>query len=170
MLHFCVILFLDRRVRMKTYSVKEIAEMLNTNPETVRRWIRDKKLDAAIESKKGGHMVSEAALQGFLRTSPKYAANAKASLTSAAVMSTVMIGGLIAQKFIDAEQIKKARISNNDVIIFLRGEIQKYEEAILAKEGAIRQLEKQILTDKIQIADFQKLIDNLSSEKEDIHE
>lgn len=37
---------------MKTYSVKEIAEMLNTNPETVRRWIRDKKLDATIESKK----------------------------------------------------------------------------------------------------------------------
>ncbi|NLC74908.1 MAG: helix-turn-helix domain-containing protein, partial [Clostridiales bacterium] len=24
---------------MKTYSVKQIAEMLNTNPETVRRWI-----------------------------------------------------------------------------------------------------------------------------------
>ena len=37
---------------MKTYSVKEIAEMLNANPETVRRWIRDKKLDATIESKK----------------------------------------------------------------------------------------------------------------------
>ena len=29
---------------MKSYNVKEIAEMLNTNPETVRRWIRDKKL------------------------------------------------------------------------------------------------------------------------------
>lgn len=37
---------------MKTYSVKEIAEMLNANPETVRRWIRDKKLNATIESKK----------------------------------------------------------------------------------------------------------------------
>ena len=33
---------------MKSYNVKEIAEMLNTNPETVRRWIRDKKLDATI--------------------------------------------------------------------------------------------------------------------------
>lgn len=39
---------------MKSYNVKEIAEMLNTNPETVRRWIRDKKLDATIVSKKGG--------------------------------------------------------------------------------------------------------------------
>ena len=34
---------------MKTYSVKEIADLLNTNPETVRRWIRDKKLEATIE-------------------------------------------------------------------------------------------------------------------------
>ena len=39
---------------VKSYNVKEIAEMLNTNPETVRRWIRDKKLDATIVSKKGG--------------------------------------------------------------------------------------------------------------------
>lgn len=123
MLRFCAILFSERRIRMKTYSVKEIAEMLNTNPETVRRWIRDKKLDATIESKKGGHMVSEAALQTFLRTSPKYAATAKASLAGvmgAAVLPTVMVGSLVAQKLIDAEQIKKARISNKDVINFLR--------------------------------------------------
>ena len=31
---------------MDTYSVKEIAEMLNKNPETVRRWIRSGKLEA----------------------------------------------------------------------------------------------------------------------------
>ncbi len=155
---------------MKTYSVKEIAEMLNTNPETVRRWIREQKLDATIESKKSGHIVSEAALQGFLRTSPKYAATAKASLTGAAVMSTVMVGGLIAQKLIDAEQLKKARISNKDVITFLRGEIQKHEEAIAAKKGTIHQLQKQIESDQSQIAEFQKLIDNLSVKKEDTHE
>ena len=83
---------------MKTYSVKEIAEMLNANPETVRRWIRDKKLDATIESKKGGHMVYEAALYEFLKSSPKYATAAKASLTGvigAAVLPTVMVGGLV---------------------------------------------------------------------------
>lgn len=156
---------------MKTYSVKEIAEMLNTNPETVRRWIRDKKLDATIESKKGGHIVYEAALREFLRSSPKYAAAAKASLVGAAVgaavLPTVMIGGLIAQKLIDAEQLKKARISNNDVANFLRGEIQKYMEAIKAKEDTIHQLQKQIEADQSQIVEFQKLIDSLSVEKED---
>ena len=83
---------------MKTYSVKEIAEMLNTNPETVRRLIRDKKLDATIESKKGGHIVYEAALQEFLKSSPKYAAVAKASLAGAigaAVLPTVPLVILI---------------------------------------------------------------------------
>ena len=34
---------------MDTYSVKEIADMLNTNPETVRRWIRSGKLEAIQE-------------------------------------------------------------------------------------------------------------------------
>ena len=33
---------------MKTYSVKDIADMLNTNPETVRRWIRAGKLKAVV--------------------------------------------------------------------------------------------------------------------------
>lgn len=158
---------------MNTYSVKEIAKMLNTNPETVRRWIRGKKLDATIESKKSGHIVYETALREFLKSSPKYAAAAKASLTGAvgaAVLPTVMIGGLIAQKLIDEDHLKKARISNGDVINFLRGEIQKCTEAIKAKEDTMYQLQKQIEADRSQIAEFQKLIDNLSVVKENAHE
>lgn len=151
---------------MKTYSVKEISEMLETNPETVRRWIRDKKLDATIESKKGGHIVCEAALQEFLQSSPKYAATAKATLAGAAIMSTVMMGGLIAQKIIDAEQIKKARISNSDIIKFLHGEIQKNLNAIKTKEDAIHQLQIQIESDRSQISEYQKIIDSLSTKEE----
>lgn len=156
---------------MKTYSVKEIAEMLNTNPETVRRWIRDKKLDASIESKKGGHIVYEAALQEFLRSSPKYAAIAKTSIAGAAVLSTVVVGGLVAaQKLIDLDQLKKARISTQDIVLFLRGEIQKSQDAIKCKEATIHQLQKQIEADQTQISEYQKLIDSLSREKEDAHE
>lgn len=156
---------------MKTYSVKEIAEMLNTNPETVRRWIRDKKLDASIESKKGGHIVYEAALQEFLRSSPKYAAIAKTSLAGAAILSTVVVGGLVAaQKLIDLDQLKKARISTQDIILFLRGEIQKRQDAIKSKEVTIHQLQKQIEADQTQISEYQKLIDSLSREKEDARE
>lgn len=150
---------------MKTYSVKEIADMLNTNPETVRRWIRDKKLEATIESKKGGHIVYESALHTFLKSSPKYA-----SIASTALLSTMMVGGLIAQKIIDVEQLKKARVSNKDVIAFLHEEIKKRTEAIKAKEDTIYQLQKQIEADQSQITEFQRLIDSLSVEKEDAHE
>ena len=41
---------------MKTYSVKDIADMLNTNPETVRRWIRAGKLKAHQTSRKDGNI------------------------------------------------------------------------------------------------------------------
>lgn len=156
---------------MKTYSLKEIAEMLNTNPETVRRWIRDKKLDATIASKKGGHIIYEAALQEFLRSSPKYASIAKNSIAGAAVLSTVVVGGLVAaQKLIDLDQLKKACISTQDVILFLQGEIQKSQDAIKSKEATIHQLQKQIASDQSQISEYQKLIDSLSREKEDEHE
>lgn len=86
------------------------------------------------------------------------------------MIPTVMVGGLIAQKLIDAEQLKRARISNMDVINFLRDEIQKYTEAIKAKEDTIFQLQKQIEADQSQISEFQKLIDNLSDMKEETHE
>lgn len=88
----------------------------------------------------------------------------------AAVLPTVMIGGLIAQKLIDEKQLKKAQISNKDVINFLLGEIKKYDEASKIKEDTIYQLQKQIPNDQLQIAEFQKLIDKLSAVKEDEYE
>ena len=155
---------------MKTYNVKEIAEILNTNPETIRRWIRDKKLDATIVSKKGGHIIYEADLRNFLNSSPKYASKAKASLAGATVLPTVMTAGLIAQKLIDKEQLVKAQISNKDIIDFLRGEIKKYNEAIKMKENAIHQIQKQIQDDQLKITEFQKLVDKLSAVTEDEYE
>lgn len=145
---------------MKTYSVKEIADLLNTNPETVRRWIRDKKLEATIESKKGGHIVYESALHTFLKSSPKYA-----SIASTALISTAMIGGLIAQKIIDVEQLKRARISDADIIKFLKSEIDARKVSIKNKEDSISQLNMQIKSEQIQIDTFQQMIDTLSEGK-----
>ena len=145
---------------MKTYSVKEIADLLNTNPETVRRWIRDKKLEATIESKKGGHIVYESALHTFLKSSPKYA-----SIASTALISTATIGGLIAQKIIDVEQLKKARISGADIIKFLKSEIDARKASIKNKEESISQLNMQIKSEQIQIEAVQQMIDTLSEEK-----
>ena len=141
---------------MKTYSVKEIADLLNTNPETVRRWIRVKKLEATIESKKGGHIVYESALHTFLKSSPKYA-----SIASTVLISTVMVGGLIAQKIIDVDQLRKARISDADIIKFLKSEINSRQTSIKNKEESISQLNMQIKSEQIQIEAFQQMIDTL---------
>ena len=146
---------------MKTYSVKDIAEMLNTNPETVRRWIRDKKLEATIESKKGGHIVYESALHTFLKTSPKYA-----SIAGAVLLPSVMVGGLLAQKIIDNEQLKKAQISNEDIVNFLNSEIELKRASIQNKEEGIQHLKLQIESEQIQIEAFQKMIDSLTATEE----
>ena len=69
-------------IAMDTYSVKEIADMLNTNPETVRRWIRSGKLEAIQESRKGGNVVTKSMLDAFLKASPKYAGIAGGLLAS----------------------------------------------------------------------------------------
>lgn len=57
---------------MASYSVIQIAEKLNTNPETVRRWIRQGKLKSIQTSKKEGNQISEEDLNAFLRSEPKY--------------------------------------------------------------------------------------------------
>ena len=47
---------------MKTYTVKEITQIVHTNPETVRRWIRDGKLKAIKDPKTGENIITEADL------------------------------------------------------------------------------------------------------------
>ena len=139
--------------------------MLNTNPETVRRWIRDKKLDATIESKKGGHIIYESALHSFLKSSPKYA-----SIASTALLSSMMVGGLIAQKIIDIEQLRKARVSDDDIIKFLKSEIETRKTSIKAKEASIGQIRIQIQSEQSQIDVFQKMIDSLGERSDEKHE
>ena len=145
---------------MKTYNVKEVAKMLNTNPETVRRWIREGKLIADKSSRKSGNMITESALKGFLQAYPKYKLRAEVTLTSA-----VVVGGLVAQNIIEAEQAKHANVPNYAIIRFAQDKIQEYTNAIKSKENTIHELEKQIEADKAQISEYQKLIDSLRISK-----
>lgn len=57
---------------MKTYTVMEIAGLLNVNNETVRRWIRSGKMRSTRQSYKTGHCVNERDLYEFIETIPKY--------------------------------------------------------------------------------------------------
>ena len=57
---------------MKTYSVAEIAKILNVNKETVRRWIRSGQLKSTQKSKRDGNVIDELDLFEFVQTKPKY--------------------------------------------------------------------------------------------------
>lgn len=54
------------------YTVKQISDLLDVNPETVRRWIRQGKLKSTQQSKKNGNIISENQLNTFLISHPKY--------------------------------------------------------------------------------------------------
>ena len=56
---------------MNTYRLKQVADMLKTNPETVRRWIESGNLIAQQDLRKGGNVICESVLRGFVKTTPK---------------------------------------------------------------------------------------------------
>lgn len=126
---------------MANYSVKQIAEMLDTNPETVRRWIRAGRLESSQASKKEGNVVSEDALKAFLERTPKYAA-AAASVAAAGILlplpSVPVIGASLA-----------VSVGMSVANALARPERRKAETASDAKENLIQlQIEKKQLLEQ----------------------
>lgn len=79
------------------YSVKEIAKLLSVNEETVRRWIRDEKLEAERGSGRQGSKVTSKALAKFLDENKGLMttiASSALGLSSAGVVGAA-IGGVI---------------------------------------------------------------------------
>lgn len=61
----------------KEYNAFEVAQLLDVNIETVRRWIRKEELAATQTSRKEGNIITEEALRFFLSKNPKYSVRAK---------------------------------------------------------------------------------------------
>lgn len=147
---------------MKTYSVKEIADLLGTSQETVRRWIRDGKLQAVDDSKKKGEnkVILESALKSFIDASPKYAASMAISLPfgTAIMAGAGVTGALLAIKKAEAQKLSKAKIRADSVYAFLATRIN---EERLKLESMLT--ERNELDRKIQIETelLNQLIDNL---------
>ena len=57
---------------MAVYTVKEVSEKFNVNPETVRRWVRKGIINADMTSKKCGMVINELE---FMKLSDKYRSN-----------------------------------------------------------------------------------------------
>lgn len=156
---------------METYSVKQIAEMLKTKPETVRRWIRNGKLYAEKSSRKEGHVVTERDLNNFLKSSPKYAGIA-AGIVGATVMTPIaaipVMGG-IAATYLAASRKEKSfddeSFSKEDVKRYLTEEINRRNQSISQKLVTIEQLQREIVFDQQQITECNFILGQIEREE-----
>ena len=64
--------FMKGVIFMAVYTVKEVSEKFNVNPETVRRWVRKGIINADMTSKKCGMVINELE---FVKLPDKYRLN-----------------------------------------------------------------------------------------------
>lgn len=152
---------------MKTYSVKQIAEMLGTNPETVRRWIRDDKLKAVQVSRKDGNIVTEAELKRFVKATPKYLSRLTVGMGVVTMSPVVGIGalagGIVASAllgYFDGKNSVDVRVRPEDFKEYLQKNIAKLNSTILQKQALINQTEAEIIEISKQIEQYSYLLEN----------
>lgn len=149
---------------MKTYNVKQIADMLDTNPETVRRWIRDKKLNAVQVSRKNGNIVTEDELQRFLTATPKYAPRLAASMIAIPnvglpiALATLLYGKIAA--YYEEKKELDIGILPEDVVKYLQENIKLHEKNIQRKSRTIKQLEQEIIIEKEELNQLKYLLEH----------
>ena len=154
---------------MKTYSVKDIADMLQKNPETVRRWIRAGKLKADQASRKDGNMVREDDLYKYLCSTSKYAAIAAGLATTNPFLGlTTAVGAEILGTIVASLATKNpknghdVRILSDDVKQTLKKNIAESEATIRRKKAAITKLQAEINKEQQQIKDYETTLEHLS--------
>lgn len=159
---------------METYNVKDIADLLKTNPETVRRWIRSGKLKATRgASKKEGSSISSDDLLKFLEDNAKYAGIVAGAVSSPfGALSVALLGaagGIAALKHGTDQAVENATATQDQICAYLNNEIQKLSEGVEQKEKVASQLKVEIEQDKAKITEMRRLVLQLSQEKKTEH-
>lgn len=144
---------------MNSYTVKQISAMLNTNEETVRRWIRSGKLAATLTSNKTGHVISAEALNRFLRKTPKYASLVGTSVAMSPLAISVLIGSLLGGLLAITDKGKK--VTPQDVRKFLEKNIASHEKKLAQKQVQLQRLQEEIAKEEEQIEKYQYALGNL---------
>lgn len=170
---------------MADYTVKQVAEILGTKEDTVRKWIRDKKLAATQTSRKTGNVISEAALSAFLVSMPKYAQSAASyfgksaspanAIAASAIAAALGITTVAAMELVGRNADEKtSTISEDSLRKFLQEKISSCEESINLDnvqvqhhERMIKLINRKIEEKQNEIAGYQKILDSLASAKAD---
>ena len=153
---------------MAGYTVKQIAEMLDTNQETVRRWIREKKLVAVQASRKDGNVVAEEEFQRFIATTPKYASRLAATVIplSPGAGLIALLGAMASGAALDYMVKKKTLVTQilpEDAKVFLEKSIFELEGQIEQKVMTVQQMENEIQELRAKLTAYRYLL-----EKDDI--
>ena len=150
---------------MKTFSVKEIADLLEINPETVRRWIRDGKLKSVQISRKKGNKIAKDDLQRFLKSTPKYSPMINplhdniSPLVNLAALSAEIIAN-IAMDYYNEKNKFDTGVLATDFKKYLIKNLQILKDTVLKKKSLIFQTEKEIESLQKQILQYQQLIEH----------
>lgn len=142
---------------MQFYTVKQVAETLKTNEETVRRWIRTGKLEAIQNSKKEGNLISADALNKFVKETPKYTETLlKSSFAFSAILGG-LLGGVVA--FLDKN--KKKKVTPQDIERVIKKKIELHQNNIDKKTSTLKQLEKEIEEEKCELEKYKYALESL---------
>lgn len=151
---------------MKTYSVNKIADMLKTNPETVRRWIRSGKLKATQTSRKGGNEVTEGSLQEFLKSAPKYAKIAGIAVAGSFLppglgfsLTLPMIMNIISNEIL----VNNLQISLLDIEKSIEECVKDSTKTIAKKKEEIKNIQQEISYEENKIVELKKYLEEIQS-------
>ena len=150
---------------MEYYSVKQIAEMLSTNPETVRRWIRKKKLKAEQVSRKDGNVITGEELQRFLNATPKYLPKvAMASSVVSPAVGLVSLAGTFAvgSMLRHLEEKEGANITTmaEKLKMCFQDEVSKLQSSLAQKQELIEQTDREIVEIQQKIEEYRYLLEH----------
>jgi hypothetical protein len=163
----------------KRYTALEVANILKTNPETVRRWIRQGKLEVLKgKSRTSANIVTESMLTNFLRNSPKYASIAAPFLASTSNISSIVGASLgfalgssllkiVAEHYYRIKELENSEVSVAAMINLLKTEIDTRKGLIEEKWQTIHQLKQEIYKEELVIKNSERLIEELSTKKEE---
>lgn len=149
------------------YTVNEVAAIFQTNPETIRKWIRENKLSAIQgNSKKEGIRIEDSSIQDFVNSNSKYSKIALTTATAALITGGLAIPAfLMVKAFQENQALASAIIKSSDVINLLTDEIESEKESISKIQESISSLEQEIQNKNARIESIEQMIKELKGDK-----